>query len=236
MAKMLILRLEGVLQSWGERSSFDNRDSAVMPTKSGVTGLLACALGWPRGDARIALLNSGLRMAVRADRSGTLMTDFHTVTGSKGYLYNVEGKKRVGEPTLLTPRQYLEDACFTVALAGEEATIDACDQALQNPVWQIYLGRKSCVPTYPVRLGVLSFDSLEKAMREMKRARRSDDDALPCEIEIDPERLEDRRNATVRHDALRGGGARYDVRYVRLETVNPPRENAQQEKEEPACI
>lgn len=38
MAKMLMLRLEGVLQSWGEHSRFDSRDSASMPTKSGVVG------------------------------------------------------------------------------------------------------------------------------------------------------------------------------------------------------
>jgi CRISPR system Cascade subunit CasD len=45
MANTLFLRLEGPLQSWGERARWDVRDTAPEPTKSGVIGLLACALG-----------------------------------------------------------------------------------------------------------------------------------------------------------------------------------------------
>lgn len=37
--KILLLRLEGLLQSWGEHSRWDHRDSSDMPTKSGVIGL-----------------------------------------------------------------------------------------------------------------------------------------------------------------------------------------------------
>ena len=76
---ILVLRLEGVLQSWGERSKWDYRDSAILPTKSGIVGLLGCALGLERNDSRLAKLNHSLHMAVRADRQGTEMVDFHTV-------------------------------------------------------------------------------------------------------------------------------------------------------------
>ena len=68
--KLLFLRLEGVMQSWGEHSKWDERDSALMPTKSGVIGLIACALGYRRGDPRIVDLSHKLTMAVRADRPG----------------------------------------------------------------------------------------------------------------------------------------------------------------------
>ena len=73
--KLLILRLEGALQSWGERSHWDHRDTAVFPSKSGVVGLLGCAMGLERGDARLAELADALAFAVRADRRGTVMTD-----------------------------------------------------------------------------------------------------------------------------------------------------------------
>ncbi|MCR6650496.1 MAG: type I-E CRISPR-associated protein Cas5/CasD [Cellvibrionaceae bacterium] len=41
----LLLWLEAPLQSWGHDSKFGRRDSLDFPTKSGVLGLLCCALG-----------------------------------------------------------------------------------------------------------------------------------------------------------------------------------------------
>lgn len=147
---ILILRLEGVLQSWGERARWDFRDSNTMPTKSGVIGLLACAMGLPRGSGRIVGLSGEITMGVRADKNGIMLEDFHTVTGERNFLFSAEGKKRVGGATILTPRQYLQDACFTVALLAQRQTLEECVSALNNPVWPVFLGRKSCVPSRPV--------------------------------------------------------------------------------------
>ena len=145
---LLILRLEGVLQSWGEDSKWDARDTAVMPTKSGIVGLLACALGWERGDARIAELYDKIQIAVRADRPGVRMTDYHTVTGHP--LRNAEGKPRSTGNTIVTSRQYLQDASFLVVLQAGEPVIKMLEQALRSPKWCLYLGRRSCVPSRPV--------------------------------------------------------------------------------------
>ena len=79
---LLILRLEGPLQSWGENSKWDHRDSADLPTKSGIIGLLGCALGLPRKDPALVELCSAVRLAVRADRPGIRTTDYQTVTGT----------------------------------------------------------------------------------------------------------------------------------------------------------
>ena len=146
---LLILRLEGALQSWGENSKWDARDTAALPTKSGIVGLLACALGWERGDARIAALYDTIQIAVRADRPGVRMTDYHTVTGHP--LRNALGKPRSpGGDTLVSHRQYLQDASFLVVLQAEEETVRMLEHALRHPVWCVYLGRKSCVPSRPV--------------------------------------------------------------------------------------
>ena len=51
----LLLWLEAPLQSWGADSKFGRRDTLNFPTKSGVTGLLLCALGVPPGAERIAV-------------------------------------------------------------------------------------------------------------------------------------------------------------------------------------
>ena len=41
----LLLRLVGPMQAWGTSSRFDERDTGKEPSKSGVIGLLAAALG-----------------------------------------------------------------------------------------------------------------------------------------------------------------------------------------------
>ena len=64
----LLIRLAAPLQSWGSNSKFEIRTTEKMPTKSGVTGMLAAALGLKR-DADLSEL-SGLRFGVRADREG----------------------------------------------------------------------------------------------------------------------------------------------------------------------
>ena len=82
---LLILRLEGALQSWGDHSKWDTRDSGDFPSKSGIVGLLSCALGLERENPEIAELSANLHMAVRADRPGIRMLDFHTVKQYCGF-------------------------------------------------------------------------------------------------------------------------------------------------------
>jgi CRISPR system Cascade subunit CasD len=65
----------------------------------------------------------------------------------------------------MTYRYYLQDTAFAVALEVPRDKAEAIAQALQNPAWDIYLGRKNCVPTDFIYRG--TFDSeaaaLEKA-------------------------------------------------------------------------
>ena len=212
---ILILRLEGVLQSWGERARWDFRDSNTMPTKSGVVGLLACAMGLPRGSERIIELSKSLEMGVRADRNGVIFQDFHTVTGERDFLFNAEGKKRVGGATIITPRQYLQDAYFTVALYANEELLNACATALNNPVWSVYLGRKSCVPSRPI------FDELTNEYSSILEAleshplcmRPSKNQTFLCEYE-------DKSGNILRRDEIQFNAARnYDYRRVKCTAI-----------------
>ena len=59
--KLLILRLEGALQSWGENSKWDHRDTSVMPSKSGIVGMLGCALGKDRNSPELIQLSQNMR-------------------------------------------------------------------------------------------------------------------------------------------------------------------------------
>lgn len=168
----LVLRLEGALQSWGESSKWDARDSADLPTKSGVIGLLGCALGLERGDPALGALSDAVRMAVRADRPGMRTMDFQTVTGEP--LRNAEGKPKSTGNTIISRRAYLQDACFTVVLELDEPWRSRVAAALRAPRWSLYLGRKSCVPSRPV-LDCASYAAagLEQAIRVYPAAERA---------------------------------------------------------------
>ncbi|MFO1322344.1 MAG: type I-E CRISPR-associated protein Cas5/CasD, partial [Burkholderiales bacterium] len=104
----LLLWLEGPMQSWGTTSRFDERDTQLEPSKSGVLGLLCAALGRDRSEPVDDL--AALRMGVRVDREGTVMRDFQTATG---VLVAGTGKA-VLDRTVVSPRFFLADAAFLV--------------------------------------------------------------------------------------------------------------------------
>ncbi|MEU1325944.1 CRISPR system Cascade subunit CasD [Streptomyces sp. ScaeMP-e48] len=85
MNHVLLIRLAGPLQSWGVASRFWQRDTHSRPTKSGVIGMCAAALGLPREPSPdepekdpLAGL-APLLFGVRADHPGKPVRDFHTV-------------------------------------------------------------------------------------------------------------------------------------------------------------
>lgn len=166
----LFLRLAGPMQSWGTSSRFQLRRTDDYPSKSGVLGMLLCAMGVRRECSSLKLQPlTPLLMGVRVDRSGTLDWDYHTA-GAKIGIRRADGKgpkktKSTGEyETLLSRRQYLYDASFLIALQGATNTIIDCAKALNNPVWPLFLGRKCCIPAEPVFAGTGSFDTLTGAL------------------------------------------------------------------------
>lgn len=145
---LLILRLEGLFQSWGETSKWDYRDSSDFPTKSGIVGLIGCAMGEERESPVLVELSQDLTIAVRADREGIRVMDFQTVTGNP--LLNAAGKPRSLGNTIISNHVYIQDACFTVFLEMEEFWHARIVKALRDPRWCVFLGRKNCVPSRPV--------------------------------------------------------------------------------------
>ena len=168
----LLLRLAAPLQSWGSDSKFETRKTDREPTKSGVVGLLAAALGLRRDDTEgLARLN-GLRFAVRADQEGSLLVDFHTA------------KSR--DTSYVTYRHYLQDAVFLAGLESEdEALLWELEAALRHPVYPLYLGRRSCPPTLPLCLGIRQGSLLDVLRTEPMQGRKPETGKLrrpgrPC--------------------------------------------------------
>ncbi len=179
----LLLWFEAPLQSWGADSKFGRRDTLNFPTKSGVLGLVCSALG--AGGEQVALLAefssldmtaiSYNKMNVRNQRRDRepLLRDFQMV--GSGYEdkdpwqsllipKTADGKKAVGGGSKMTYRYYLQDAFFAVLLEVPIHRSDAIVDALQNPMWDIYLGRKTCIPTEFVYQGL--FDTSELAQQK----------------------------------------------------------------------
>lgn len=151
----LLLRLAAPMQSWGLDSKFDIRGTQREPTKSGVLGLLASALGLRRDDVQALSELAQLRFGVRVDREGKLLHDFHMAHGIKS--------------DYVTHRYYLSDAVFLCGLESDDTELlQKCAYALTHPAFPLFLGRRSCPPTLPLVLSIRDCD-LETALREEER-------------------------------------------------------------------
>lgn len=148
---VLLLRLAGPMQSWGDSSRFNHRGTRREPTKSGVVGLLAAASGRRRTAAIEDLAE--LRFGVRTDQVGTVERDFQT-----------EIDWRTHKSKALTYRDYLTDAVFLAAVEGPRDVLELLDEAIKAPKFPLYLGRRAFQPTGQVTLGITDA-SLEDALR-----------------------------------------------------------------------
>lgn len=147
----LLLHLSAPLQSWGIDSKFDTRRTGREPSKSGVIGLIAAALGVRRSDDEAVAKLAAMRFGVRVDREGRLERDYQIAKADKPYV---------------TYRYYLADACFTVGLESEdEDMLHKIEEALQHPAFPLFLGRRSCPPVGRLSMGIKNA-SLEDALKD----------------------------------------------------------------------
>lgn len=202
---VISFRLEGALQSWGDHSKLNFRDTTDFPTKSGVVGLIAAAMGLKRDDPKIPDMCSELKMAVRADRKGTVMVDYQNV----GKTVQSDGK--ITERTLQTWRNYLQDASFFVVLEGRETVLDEIVTALEHPVWAPYLGRKSCPASIPI-LATKHSEGIDTVLHDPETVASRRDDVIYCEI--------DGESGTWKNDIImprtRANQPNYDRRRVQI--------------------
>ena len=195
----LLLWFEAPLQSWGADSRFGRRDTLNFPTKSGVLGLVCAALGAggeqgellaefaPLGQTVLSFArNRKTSQGIGKEEREPLLRDFQMV--GSGYDSHdpwisllipktSDGKKAVGGGTKMTYRYYLQDAAFAVVLEVPAHQADMIAQSLQNPAWDIYLGRKNCVPTDFIYRGTFGAETsaLEQAKDIATNKNRSED-------------------------------------------------------------
>lgn len=180
--RILLLRLQAPLMSFGG-TTVDNRGVTLpFPGRAMLTGLLANALGWTHGDfERLGALQGRLRIASRCDKPGRPLRDYHTVDLGQDFMREgwttwgkPEGRKGgSGDSTHIRLRDYWADRIQVVALAlapeDEAPTLDALHDALQRPARPLFIGRKTCLPSAPIALGLIDADSPEDALQRTPR-------------------------------------------------------------------
>jgi len=184
----LALLLDAPLQSWGFASRFQRRTTGLHPTKSAIIGLVCAAMGLAKGsDEEGAMLPELTKLKMRSiaiprDVEGPTsplpvlrLEDYHTVLDTR----RASGK--MNEDAVVTHRQYLLDARFGVILAGSRFVLERVAAALEDPVWGVWFGRKSCIPAESIHRGL--FDTELLAQRRLIRERSIEEFTAVTEVD-----------------------------------------------------
>jgi CRISPR system Cascade subunit CasD len=193
MRDYLIFTIAAPMASFGMKyDPGEWRNSANRPSKSGVLGLIAAALGIEREEqARFDALRDSLSFAVRVDDPGQPAYDYHTsqVPPQKRNRRFATRADELAVPktelkTILSTREFRVNAFATPALwfrraAEQPVTLDAIANALRRPHFTLYAGRKShplmlpCAPEIVVAENVFAaFDAYHATKPEIARFRK----------------------------------------------------------------
>ena len=175
--QFLVFQLQASLAAWGDVAVGEFRGSRDAPGASALVGLLGAALGVTRDDeAAHAALRDGCLFAVGTVASGQLLRDYHTaqVPGRaqlKGRPHHTR-RDELNLPrhelhTILSTRDYRQNAAWVVAVqaqADAPHSMATLAQALREPRFVLYLGRKCCPPAAPLAPVVHEAESAHAAL------------------------------------------------------------------------
>lgn len=173
----LIFQLQAPLSAWGETAVGEYRPSANYPSESALIGLLAAALGIDRSDEdQHQTLRAELSFAIGVQSAGRLLRDYQTAqVPGRVSLKNRPHRTRRDElnmpkdelNTILSTRDYRQDAACLVAVQTKtDSAFSLVDlaQAINQPKFVLYLGRKTCPPSLPLWPQVITAESALQAM------------------------------------------------------------------------
>lgn len=178
MARQLLIRLSSPLIAFGGETIDNFGVIRDFPALSMVTGLIANALGWDRGDDVLHnRLQERLRLGTRLEAQGSRLTDFQTAQlGANDKAWTTWGtveERRGGAASYESPhlryRDYHADLTALLALrldpADESPTLDEVAQALDRPQRPLFIGRKPCLPVGRLVAGWIDADTVLQALQ-----------------------------------------------------------------------
>lgn len=218
MMRLLLLRIEAPFAAWGAAGAASERRPAWdEPSKSGVLGLVAGALGIDRSEAQaLDALHGGYDFAVQTMRAPRLLVDYHTVQTVPQARKAATRKAMLasGKPmdTLITRRDYATDGAWICALAERADaphTLEALAEALHAPRFMPYAGRRACPLSHPLDPQTVEARDVPQAFAAYRAARDWDGRTAPGAIHVDAALTgESGTVRRTRRDALVGAAAR----------------------------
>lgn len=120
-----------------------------VPTKKAVIGLISASLGIDRNSDKIKNLFDSINCSYSIRKTGTVVTDYQTVRpiGNNKFI-TIKGEKTTD--AIIKTVEYLQDYKFDVYVGSDDETLKKVYDALCNPVYHQYFGKRSCVPSEPV--------------------------------------------------------------------------------------
>ena len=161
------------MASWGQAAVGGNRPTAVQPSRSALIGLLAAALGIKRTqEEQLQQLQASIHLAVKQCVPSMLIRDYHTSqvpSSSKKIQYRTRKQELSSDSlnTILSSRDYRCDGLWTVAISLKKHTyytLQELANGLKNPVFSLYLGRKSCPLSIPLEPKLIKVQELKEAL------------------------------------------------------------------------
>lgn len=158
----VVFRLWGPMAAWGDIAVGERRGTWGRPSRSGILGLVAAALGIERRDVSAHdRLEAGIGFAVRVERPSRPLRDYHTAQSPTSYK-NSRWPTRRDEldpendlNTILSERSYLVDLDAIILIwcrdGAEVPAIAEIAQRLAEPQFALFLGRKSCPLGLPIK-------------------------------------------------------------------------------------
>ena len=194
MARHLLIRLRAPLIAFGGETIDNYGVIRDFPALSMMTGLMANALGWGRGDDTLHnRLQERMVMGARLDAVGERLEDYQTALiyeDDAGWTTHGKAEGRKKSPsyspmpdgrrglTLQRYRHYHADMNVLVALrlqsADESPTLDELAAALDKPARPLFVGRKSCLPTDRLMAGWIEAGDILSALQLAEPAFPSD--------------------------------------------------------------
>ncbi len=185
MPRHLLIRLSSPLIAFGGETIDNFGVIRDFPALSMVTGLIANALGWDRGDDALHnRLQERLRLGTRLESQAQYLREYQTAelyeddagwttfgqpegrAKSPSYSLAKNGRKSL---TLQRYRDYHADLTALLALrlepADESPNLGQIAQALDRPQRPLFIGRKPCLPVGRLVAGWVDADSVLQALQ-----------------------------------------------------------------------
>lgn len=170
MQPFLIFGLTASLGAMGELAGHERRGALLWPARSALIGLMGAALGIRREGDFSAL--EALDISLGQYDSGTPLRDYHTVETVPSAAVRKPNSRpealraaRGRTNTTITLRDYRCGPLFGVAVAGQG--LAALAAALNEPVFALYLGRKSCPLAAPPGARLVEAEAPEQALSQL---------------------------------------------------------------------